>query len=258
MFYTEEEILNELICPRCSKVFVDPRITPCAKTICINCVEEQKTNDNEIDCFFCAKKHKLEDESGLIPNEHLNKILSKRPRSIYRGEHMEQFKLNVKKFDEIKQQLESGIKNSNLTAIEDCSKLKNQIDIHAEENIQRINLLRSELILRINQYESECLDNIQEKVSSLNKTITESNKYLNECQTYLRDCNSFNDQQLQEKSTETVRFINQLKINLSSLESIKYGGNFLTYEPPKFNDQNQLLGKLKSEPFFDYQSKFYF
>jgi hypothetical protein len=39
MFYEYEKIENQLKCPICLDKYVSPRILPCGKTLCQNCID---------------------------------------------------------------------------------------------------------------------------------------------------------------------------------------------------------------------------
>lgn len=152
MYFNEEEILHELSCPRCNQTFVDPRITPCFKTICSNCIEDL-TSENEIKCFFCKEMHKIPDRTGFQSNEYVSKILAKRPKQIYRGEIFRQLESKLEDLTNILNKLETGIKNPNTIINDYCSDLKNKIDLVTEQKINELNLMRVKYIEKIDDFE---------------------------------------------------------------------------------------------------------
>ena len=95
MFYEVDKIESNLICPHCNDRFKTPRILPCGKNMCQNCVDDlceslkkQTPNDDEeieqrIKCPLCKKKHRVPEE-GFILNEFIVKTLELKPQKVYR------------------------------------------------------------------------------------------------------------------------------------------------------------------------------
>lgn len=85
MFFEIEKIENQLKCPKCLYKFVSPRILPCGKSMCQNCIDQLSNFNllNLIKCPFCYKNHPIPDE-GFIINEFIVNTLSLKPEKVYR------------------------------------------------------------------------------------------------------------------------------------------------------------------------------
>ena len=119
MFYEYEKIESQLKCPMCFEKYVSPRILPCGKTICQNCIdhlcnkstcflnrakiprESTFFNTFKIEkcfkkflflldsfietCPFCSKPHQAPpDGTGFILNEFIVKQFDIKPEKVYR------------------------------------------------------------------------------------------------------------------------------------------------------------------------------
>lgn len=254
MFYEQHEIIKELVCPRCHQMFVDPRILPCGETICIYCIHELTSTINILDCFFCKEKHKAsDDKTGFIQNKFMNQIMSKKPRFIYQGKTIEEFRKSLEKLMKITNHLESNMKNSETTVIEHCDKVRNQIDLCAEEKLYEINSIRDEYISKINDYQKECLDNIEKNLKIFQDLTNESKLYVKECENFLI-AESVNDQLVKEKHCKTERLYNQIYTKQIFFDSIKFNGSLLGFES---NELTGIFGQLKSTPLISYERKHY-
>jgi hypothetical protein len=120
MFYEENEINKLLICPSCNLKFLEPKLLPCGKSVCIKCVESmlELYNDNEnknekrLQCLFCSRSH-LVTEDELPSSEMLELLLKKEPSEVYRGDLAKELKELLSKIKtqtfEIRESIENGI-----------------------------------------------------------------------------------------------------------------------------------------------------
>jgi hypothetical protein len=87
MFYEVDKIEANLNCPQCGDRFRVPRILPCGKTICQNCLDDlnetKRDMINVIRCPLCRRSHTVPDE-GFILNEFIVKCLEIKPEKVYR------------------------------------------------------------------------------------------------------------------------------------------------------------------------------
>ena len=109
MFYKEKDIKEELICPKCSSMFTDPRFLPCGHTLCNVCIKES-TTDKVIKCPSCDTNHHAKDEPEFSPNIMAQMLVQKQPKKIYQGHFIEKLKEALVKLDEKINELESEIK----------------------------------------------------------------------------------------------------------------------------------------------------
>lgn len=87
MFYELDSLETQLKCPNCKNKYTSPRILPCGKSICQNCIEDlcqvDSPGNEKIQCPLCNKTH-LVPNDGFILNEFILKTLELRPKKVYR------------------------------------------------------------------------------------------------------------------------------------------------------------------------------
>lgn len=257
MFFSKEEIIDNLNCPRCQVTFEDPRNLPCGETVCFNCTEELKISNDKISCFFCGELHKIPSETGFKSNKFLSQILSKTPRPIYRGEMFERLKNNLDKLKKTGNELELSVLNHHSTIIKHCAQVRNHIDFCAEEQINEINTIRIEYIAKINEYEKQCLQNIEKKHQVFDETIQKSKKCIEECNEYLKSDN-LHDESLKRKNCETEELNDHVHKKLASLRSVLFNRILLNFKPNKPpSELKNCFGSLEEKPLIDYESMYF-
>ena len=110
MFFKEEEITEDLICPKCSNKFQDPRVLPCGQTFCQMCIQEMLVdNKDQFKCPSCKSNHQAPDKDGFPPNIIVVRLLKKSSNEVFRGtsvenlkEHLNKLRSNVDKFESMK------------------------------------------------------------------------------------------------------------------------------------------------------------
>ena len=156
MFYEENQIDDILKCGHCQKRFDEPRILPCGDSVCNSCIQIilnsiNKSNDT-YQCLICKKSHV---KSVFQVNKPLQKILDKSPSEVYRGETVEELKVNLNDINSRKLKLENGLKNSIEELQEHCLKIRGDVDLATEKHIQDIQDQREEIIKKINDYKEK-------------------------------------------------------------------------------------------------------
>jgi hypothetical protein len=184
MFYKEEDISNELICPKCKNRFEDPRILPCGNSLCQSCILDEIDNENKTmkKCYCCQEKHLLPKEGEFIQNRFILKQLEKKPIKIDRGALGEQLKQSLMEITEKKHELETFVKGKDQIVSDYLSEIRTQIDVITETQIERMNKTRESLLDNLKQYQAQCIsikqthqEDFLEKIDDFNKKIM---KYL--------------------------------------------------------------------------------
>ena len=161
MFY-EEEIVNKIFkCQHCSQQYDEPRLLPCGKTICTNCLHKIETNllnknKNELDCLMCHKMHQIPSE-GFPLNEILLSLMQEKPKEVFRSEQVESLKQNLTIAKEKLDSFTFDLNNSEFKIKEHCLELRRLVQLSTEKKISEINRLNQDLIDQIDDYETKCL-----------------------------------------------------------------------------------------------------
>jgi hypothetical protein len=166
MFYLEEQIDRSLMCPRCRARYVDPRIlVPCCETLCQTCIDhltDTNNNRHEINCYFCRQKHKIP-ANGFAPNKTIIQLLNVCSAEVYRGAHVETFKTNLSRIQELTSEFESGVEQAAHTLQQHCGKLKADVDEFTETKKKQFDEMRDDLWQKVNSYEQDCQSMMQNK-----------------------------------------------------------------------------------------------
>jgi hypothetical protein len=187
MFYSAEEIVASLNCPKCDTKFVDPRIiVPCCETLCLSCIESLTVGD-EINCHFCVGcKHSIP-PNGFASNKTILQLLDLRANEFYRGSNIETLKAKLARIQNLAYDFKEQMATSTLIVHKHCREVKTQIDLFVETKKQQLDNLRDELLKKIDSYEQECAEKCHNHNTGDNKTlhIDQVNQFVHELTAYL-------------------------------------------------------------------------
>ena len=63
MFFNENETIDELKCPKCNHIYIQPRQLPCKHSLCALCVE---VSEIEAKCNVCHQVHSVPNDGFPI------------------------------------------------------------------------------------------------------------------------------------------------------------------------------------------------
>lgn len=213
MFYQESKINKILKCQRCQKGLDEPRLLPCGNTICNCCIHLIETQQitkftSEFNCSLCNKAHTMPTE-GFPINLAILHLMSEQPDEIYRSEHVETLKSNLKFMKNNLNQLDLDIENGSEKIVDHCIELRRLVQLSTEEKILELNKINETLISQIDDYEKEAIAKFQKETISLpdffdNKNdiqlfLSETNDYLNSFRIDDKKVNDTNERALQYK-----------------------------------------------------------
>ena len=87
MFYKADDIQSLFVCDVCENKMKDPRVLPCGKSLCHECIffwtdKETKT----VKCQHCDKKHKFEED--FPRNLTLQQLIQCDHRQVFQSKHV--------------------------------------------------------------------------------------------------------------------------------------------------------------------------
>jgi len=219
-FFKEEDILDKLKCPSCSEVLTDPKILPCGKTICMNCLEKLFASDLKINEFKCKQCKQMHQIKAYPTNEPLKALLQLKPAEVYRNKSVEELKYNLKKIQTKITEVEDTLKYPVAKINEYCRSIRNQIDLATEKAKQKLDPIHDDLFeqvklyeeLRHFQFDDEHEQQLNEKFQQLKQTIKDVREFLAQNINYLKEFKT--DEVLIQKSIEDS------KLKLSQLENV--------------------------------------
>ena len=255
MFFEQNQILTVLNCAKCLKEFDEPRLLPCGNTVCNNCITSltvaKNPNTNIFDCAMCLEEHLLP-AKGFPLNKSLLTLIEQKPKEVYRGRVVEEFKQNLEAIYNKNELLKSDLNNGEDTIKQHCMNLRCEVHASADTAILRINELTDSMIDEINIYEKECISSFQTgrgdtklvEQQSFEKTIDQIDQFHKEWSAYL------NNLKLDEEAVSTANIsVLSLKMKASYIESqIKnfiYGDKSIRFEPSTQEIDANAVGLIK-------------
>jgi hypothetical protein len=232
MFFGEEEIATNLICPRCKTKFVDPRIiVPCCETLCFGCIEDLTITDkkDQISCHFCLTNHAVP-KDGFASNKLIAQMLSLRANEVYRGANMEKFKQKLARIETLTDEFKSKLENSTLIINEYCRDVKTQMDLLVETKKKELDDMREEFVTRIDTYEQECVSNLQQLDTQIFlDRVDQANKFASEWKSYLKNF-KIDEEVVSEPSRQVDGHVASLEKLLKELKGAQFNGRLLSFK----------------------------
>lgn len=269
MFYEESDISELLKCAHCATRFDSSiRLLPCGNSICDECSRKihfrsgdpNSSDVLEFDCKLCKISHKIYATSGgrrddcLPQNLKLLKLLNEiRPKEIYRGEIMRNFKLMASDIKSSHSTLDKLISNADMEIKNYCDKIRKEIKSNLDDSIDKINKNYSNLIREIDEYESTLLNSLKQLDENKNdesdshiakdiaNLISDSTRFYNDCELKLKK--AFIDERDILKATKNAQELKQKQETLkNSFMNKLFNNKFLRFEST--SEKCQQLGKL--------------
>ena len=250
MFYEESQIEKFLKCPHCNERYNLPKILPCGKVLCTDCLK-LVVSSPEFICLYCNEMHLI--SSNKLPTCELRlSLLLKSPEEllIYRGKTAENLKANLKKILNKTSELNKVLDNGAVLISKYCNKLRKKIYATAEAKIEKIKQLKESLILKINHYEQKSIQMFQTQVNQLNSNINmalaEINVFHNEWDDYLKK-SKINEDEMNQAIGLAGSYLDLLEVFRLNSNDMLLSNNVLKYEEAELVDEAQFIGALKFE-----------
>jgi hypothetical protein len=241
MFFDEASIRNLLKCKLCNSNFFDqPRILPCGKTVCENCIIDiEHSNNQKFKCSLCFKDHEIP-KDGFILNELAFEMISIQPDEVSRSQICEQFKNELKNLDKLIHELNFNSENGADIINQHCFEQRRLIQLSTETKIQEINKIEeinklNEIFIdEVDNYEKKCINSYRNKEKSfrkiVNNLIDEANSFLNKMQLYLKEY-QINDAYITSYILISDSFKSKLKDELENIKFITFGNDLICFYP---------------------------
>ena len=102
MFYKETDVIAELTCTLCSKIYTDPRCLPCGHTVCHKCIVVSAETDFDMyfTCSMCQQVHSVPEGTGFPPVLSLVSLLKLRAENVSRPQNVDKLKLSLVELNE--------------------------------------------------------------------------------------------------------------------------------------------------------------
>jgi hypothetical protein len=247
MFFDTNQINDTLLCSKCEGKVDIPKCLPCGEAICSLCETSiQVLENNKFDCLICIKKHEMP-QDGLPIMKPLLKLLSIKPSKVSRGKA---FDLLLKLLDEIEKKhsfIKFAIENSVDLVNTHCIDLRNDVQLTAEEAIQQINDLSSQIIVEIDEYEQKLIEynkNNSKLLDEFNKNAKELETFHSVNTEYLKKYEV--DEELVVKlNEEATNLIKKAELEIENLKETIFDGKAFKFEKNKEKVNKSIIGSTQ-------------
>jgi hypothetical protein len=190
--YDEENSLSEaLICPNCNSPYDEPKILPCGKIVCNECIAIIICRNNKACKKFkclCDQSHQLPPKGEFPTCGPLLKLIQKRMDSNSRLNLSQCLKENIGKLKAKMNEYTKDIYSGTDLIKKHCENERNAISLECDILCKELEKSRDAFIEKVNEYEakrleklSECIDKQKCKFSidmdSIDETETERNLF---------------------------------------------------------------------------------
>jgi hypothetical protein len=232
MFYSEEQIATNLICPRCKLKLVDPRIiVPCCETLCYNCCDEL-TDKSDINCPFCHIQHRVP-EGGFGVNKMLVQMLSVKPDLVNRSANVEALKEKIGKINDLTDELKSNLACSELIINEACCQVKCEIDLLVEEKKKELDDMRDDHFQRVDSYEQECVKSWRSLDARMFVDgLDQAGEFTHKCKGYLKNF-QVDEAVVCQQIVSADCHVAHVEKRLRELKAAQFGEKLLTFKANK-------------------------
>lgn len=189
MFYEEKVIREIIICPICSNKYNDPRILPCGRSMCFDCIQNIIDKNNTLNCNLCKGKHERP-PNGFIKNMDLSKLLESKSKEIYRSETVEELKAKLKDLDLKSSALCNDLKNNEMIITNRCDLIKKDVSSVADRIHRKVNKYVEDMFKIIDDYQNECISKFKLNTNyqnSINNFLNEANLFYSKWNDYLTE-----------------------------------------------------------------------
>jgi hypothetical protein len=254
MFYEEHQINKLLNCSKCSQRFDVPKVLPCGKKICMQCIQIIKIIDSDDElaqfkCLMCSDEHVMP-KNGFPTCETLMILLNEKPNEVYRSQNVETLKKNVNEIRLHLDKIDYDFNNGVDIIKEHCIELRTLLQLATEQSIMDLNKFNEIMIKQIDNYEKECISKFTQNNrlirDKFDLIIKETNNFDEEVITYLKRF-QIDDIDVQKLIEKAVTYNSRLKYEKTKLANEIFDGKIKQFIKNKKKITENVLGRFGYE-----------
>jgi hypothetical protein len=260
MFYIENDINELKICPLCNEELNDPRLLPCGRTACNDCIlkELEKDQENILRCEFCTETHQMP-EKGFPLNQIAATLIKKKANEIHRSNTAKELKQVLKNIQSKSDNLRNRFQYAEDTIKDYCEKIRNQIQLQTAQAIDQIQEYNTELLNEVRDYEKECIKSLSSDKSykhDLVANIERMNLFDSEWTKYLTKF-EIKDSDVENALKQAKSNVNRLTIEETNLNAWLFNNRMAKFEKSeKAIEKFFTLGEIKFDEVCFLNTKF--
>jgi hypothetical protein len=242
------KLKSHLTCSYCSKIFKHPILLSCNDSICLEHLSERDVvKQNRIKCNKCKQEFQVRDNQ-FKSNKSLTQLIENQSHLIDEEINLkQQLEISIKVFFEYYDEFIQNKAQLDMGVFEHFQEMRFKVDEQREDLKKRIDDIALELIDKIKKSEEIYLNELKEKISSVNVSQSLETE-LKEIQETFRNpsllIETIRDMQFkQEESLKDIQLklnqINQVKDNLKATHFFKSNLSLLN------QNASSLFGSIK-------------
>lgn len=244
MFNNEASLSSLLICKCCNSKLQYPRILPCGKLVCYDCIEMLSSHKRQqFKCPICYKMH-LVPKEGFIKSDEITSLVDLTVSEFERNKLAGDLKSITTLIEEKTDSIELNLK------IKDhCVKARSDVKMAIEEAHSQIEQIHRELIEQINAYEKEFYEQLKHlNKQEIEKSLSEAKYICEKNKSFLKQ-NKIDLFQLKKNFNEASDLLNSLLIANEKLESNMINTKVIKFQKnPNFLNSS-VVGQIKLQDF---------
>lgn len=250
MFYDKTFIETLLRCQQCNQSYDEydqPRLLPCGKTICCQCIIqiEHKIKNNTFDCFICNERHLIGDKRFPV-NEIAANLIAAQPKEIYRGKETETLKKNLLNLEKLINELTFDTDNGSDKIKQHCNELKRLVQLATENKIADLSDVNYALVKKIDEYEKECCEkylNNKDKMPQIKDFLNDTRKFIREKRDYLEQF-QIDDDEVVRASEKAIKVKASLEELVLNVKSALFDNKLMEFDLNKEKLDENILGQF--------------
>lgn len=250
----QDDLKKMLTCSYCSNLYENPIILPCGETICRKDLVDlhMKSNDDankfkHFTCPYCSYLHE-EPVTGFHEDRNLKNIIDFHMKEItsHKCESYRAAKVNMTKLNDAYKEYNNLLQMPHLYLDKQFLKLKKEIEKNREENKSIVDRHYDGLLLKLKEFEGECLEHAKEipnkleTDAELSSLPTRLNGWVNEL-----NLNKGDTQKCEVVSFDIRRIENELTIKLNELKTSLMMNRTVCFERRLIDDKSNCMSDLK-------------
>lgn len=162
-------ILSEICCPICKEIYLDPKILPCGKSVCSECIPDQE----EFECEICSQTHNTT-SAELLKDDHLTSIIDQHIQLCEKDINVRSYKIKIirKLIKDLKEQPKSKLAECEALLDAHCSSVKNSIDLKTECMIESLRNENQNLLDQVNKLREESMNKLSAQFNAKAERLT--------------------------------------------------------------------------------------
>ncbi len=249
MFYEASQIECLIICKICDQKLEDPRLLPCGRSICNQCIEILlDTDKRRIKCHYCAKTHEVP-KDGFVPNLEVANLLEIKPSKAFRGRLASKLKEISNFIQEKVEKIQTDLLTGETKIRNECDKVRNDVQLAIEETHLMLDKILERLMNKIDDYEQDCRKNyykFQKNKEKIERSLNEANTFNIKIERLLKQL-QLEDTVIRDNLIEGQDILNNLEKTEDKLQLITFNNFFLKFDKNKTGISDSMIGFVKKQ-----------